>query len=89
MAVSQADNTFQPVGHHMAGGRGSIVRGPVPPLTGPLLVQTWENIWTTSVSAPRQSATALIVAGLVRDVGVCIISKMEDVEILEAGGSLR
>ena len=83
MAVSQADNTFQPVGHHMAGGRGSIVRGPVPPLPGPLLVQTWENIWTTSVSAPRQSATALIVAGLVRDVGVCMISKMEDVEILE------
>ena len=83
MAVSQADNTFQPVGHHMAGGRGSIVRGPVPPLRGPLLVQTWENIWTTSVSAPRQSATALIVAGLVRDVGVCMISKMEDEEILE------
>ena len=85
MAVSQADNTFQPVGHHMA----SIVRGPVPPLLGPPLVQTWENIWTTSVSAPRQSATALIVAGLVRDVGVCMISKMEDVEILEVGGSLR
>ena len=83
MAVSQADNTFQPVGHHMAGGRGSIVRGPVPPLPGPLPVQTWENIWTTSVSAPRQSATALIVAGLVRDVGVCMISKMEDEEILE------
>ena len=79
MAVSQADNTFQPVGHHMA----SIVRGPVLPLRGPLLVQTWENIWTTSVSAPRQSATALIVAGLVRDVGVCMISKMEDEEILE------
>lgn len=74
MAVSQADNTFQPVGHHMAG---------VPHLPGPLLVQTWENIWTTSVSAPRQSATALIVAGLVRDVGVCMISKMEDEEILE------
>ena len=83
MAVSQADNTFQPVGHHIAGGRGSIVRGPVPPLPGPLLVQTWENIWTTSVSAPRQPATALIVAGLVRDVGVCMINKMEDVEILE------
>ena len=83
MAASQADNTFQPVGHHMAGGRGSVVRGPVPPLPGPLLVQTWENIWTTSVSAPRQSATALIVGWLVRDVGVCIISKMEDVEILE------
>ena len=89
MAVSQADNTFQPVGHHMAGGRGSIVRGPVPPLPGPLLVQTWENIWTTSVSAPRQSVTVLIVAGLVRDVGVCMISKMEDEEILETGGSLR
>ena len=89
MAVSQADNTFQPVGHHMAGREGSIVRGPVPPLLGPLLVQTWENIWTTSVSAPRQSVTVLIVAGLVRDVGVCMISKMEDEEILETGGSLR